>query len=119
VRQIRWFGGQAGHTGRVSDDDFKVELESDRDDVLTVRLDGELDMANADWVDDTLAAAGAHHRRIAVELDAVSFLDSTGIRVLQSLRTRSRELNIEVSFVKPSAAVERVLDAAGLIDLVD
>jgi anti-anti-sigma factor len=103
----------------VSDDDFKVELQSDRDDVLTVRLDGALDIANADWVDDTLAAAGVHHRRIAVELDAVSFLDSTGIRVLQSLRTRSRELNIEVSFVKPSAAVERVLDAAGLNDLVD
>jgi anti-anti-sigma factor len=103
----------------VSDDDFKIELASDRDDVLTVRLDGELDMAHADWVDSTLATAGAHHRRIAVELDAVSFLDSSGIGVLQSLTMRSRELNIDVSFVKPSAAVERALNAAGLTDLVD
>jgi len=103
----------------VSHDDFKVELESAPDDVLAVRLDGELDMAHADWVDDTLAAAGAHHRRIAVELDAVSFLDSSGIGVLQSLTARSRELDIDVSFVKPSAAVERALNAAGLTDLVD
>src|SRR4051794_35273584 len=71
------------HTVAVSDDAFKVELESDPDDVLAVRLDGELDMAHADWVDETLAAASAHHRRIAVQLDAITFLDSAGIRVLQ------------------------------------
>ena len=107
------------HTEVVSDDDFTVELESDQDDVLTVRLDGELDIAHAAWVDDTLAAAGAHHRCVAVELDALSFLDSSGIRVLLSLKSRGRELGINVSFGKPSAAVERTLAAAGLSDLVD
>ncbi len=49
---------EMGHTGSVSEDDFTVELESDPDEVLTVRLDGELDMAHAAWVDDTLGAAG-------------------------------------------------------------
>jgi anti-anti-sigma factor len=103
----------------VSDDDFKVELESDQDDVLTVRLDGELDIAHAAWVDDTLAAAAGNHRRVAVELDALSFLDSTGIRVLQSLKARGRELGISVTLQKPSDAVERALDAAAVTDLLD
>jgi anti-sigma B factor antagonist len=102
----------------VSDDDFKVELESDPDDVLTVRLDGELDMAHASWVDDTLGAAGAHHRHIGVQLDALSFIDSAGIRVLQSLEARGRELGIGVSFEEPSEPVQRALKAAGLTDLV-
>ncbi|MET0143302.1 MAG: STAS domain-containing protein [Ilumatobacteraceae bacterium] len=100
-------------------DDFTVELESNPDDTLTVRLDGDLDMANAEWVDDTLGAAGAHHRRISVQLDQVSFIDSTGIGVLESLETRGRELGIAVSFDKPSDAVRRTLDAAGLRELID
>lgn len=112
-------GPPALHTGFVSDDDFKVELESEPRDVLTVRLDGELDIAHADWIDDTLAAAGAHHRHIVVELDALSFIDSTGIGVLKSLQERSRELGFEVSFEKPSDAVRRALNASGVTELVD
>ena len=108
-----------GHTVGVSDDDFKVELESDPEEVLTVRLDGELDMAHAAWVDDTLGAAGAHHRQIAVQLDGLSFLDSSGIRVLQSLKVQGQRRGIEVRFDKPSDAVQRALAAAGLTDLVD
>jgi stage II sporulation protein AA (anti-sigma F factor antagonist) len=102
-----------------NDDDFSVELGSDPDDVLTVRLDGELDMAHADWVEDTLAAAGAHHRRIAVQLGALTFIDSTGIRVLLSLKARCHELRIDLTFDDPSEAVERALKAAGLTNLVD
>jgi anti-anti-sigma factor len=101
------------------DDDFKVELESHSDDVLTVRLDGELDMAHAEWVEDTLGAAGAHHRQIAVQLDELSFLDSAGIRVLQSLKAQGEELGITVSFQEPSDVVRRALAAAGLTDLAE
>jgi anti-anti-sigma factor len=103
----------------VSDDDFKVELESEPDDVLTVRLDGELDMAHADWVDDTLTAASAHHSCVAVQLDDLSFIDSAGIQVLQSLKAKGDELGISVAFVAPSGAVQRALRAAGLTDLID
>jgi anti-anti-sigma factor len=103
----------------VSDDEFTVELASERDDVLTVRLDGELDMAHADWVDDTLAAASAHHRRVAVQLDELSFIDSAGLQVLQALRAAGNEQGIAVSFEAPSPAVSRALRAAGLTDLVD
>jgi anti-anti-sigma factor len=102
----------------VSEDEFKVELASEPDDVLQVRLDGELDMAHADWVDDTLGAAGAHHRHIAVVLDGLSFIDSSGIQVLQALVGRGRELGIGVSFEDPSDAVQRALKAAGVTDLL-
>lgn len=107
------------HTGAVSDEDFKVELESDANDVLTVRLDGELDMAHSDWVEDTLGAAGTHHRRVAVQLDALSFIDSAGIGALQALKARSDKLGLDVTFEDPSDSVQRALKAADLTELID
>lgn len=101
----------------VSQDDFKVELESHPDDVLTVRLDGELDMAHAEWVEDTLAAAGGHHQQIAVQLDELTFLDSAGIRVLLSLKDQGQKVGIAVFFEKPSDVVRHALAAAGINDL--
>ena len=50
---------------------------------------------------------------------ALSFIDSTGIRVLLSLGARCHELGIDVTFEKPSEAVERALRVAGLADLTD
>ena len=53
-------------------DTFSVEMQSDANDVLTVVLDGELDMADADWVEESLAAAAPHHRRMVIELDKLT-----------------------------------------------
>ena len=105
--------------GVSDDDDFTVELGSNPDDVLTVRLDGELDLAHADWVEDTLRAAAEHHRHVVVQLDAVTFIDSTGIRALQTLQNRGRELGLTVNFEQPSPAVRRALKAAGVSGALD
>jgi len=109
----------AVHNGEMGDEDFTVELESDAESVLTVRLDGELDMANSDWVDDTLGAAGEHHRRIIVQLDALTFIDSAGIGVLQALRARGRPLGIDVTFENPSEPVQRAIEAADTTELIE
>ena len=87
--------------------------------MLTVSLDGELDMADADWVEPTLAAAAPHHRRMEVDLDGVSFIDSTGIRALVTLKQRADVIGLRFGFTHPSDAVRRTLHAAGLHDLVD
>ena len=79
----------------------------------------ELDMANSDWVEDTLGAAGEHHRRITVQLDALSFIDSAGIGVLQTLEARGRPLGIDVTFENPSESVQRALEAADTTQLID
>lgn len=108
------------HTCRVSDDEtFHIEMDSHSDDTLTVALAGELDMADADWVEATLAAAAAHHSRLTIDLSRLEFVDSTGLRTLLTLKQRAKILNIDLRFDKPSEAVSRVIDAAGLHSVLD
>jgi anti-anti-sigma factor len=100
-------------------DTFNVEMQSDANDVLTVVLDGELDMADAGWVEESLAAAAPHHRRMVIELHKLTFIDSTGIRTLLVLRQRADAAGIRIQFRKPSAEVMRTLTSAGLTDILD
>jgi anti-anti-sigma factor len=102
-----------------SDDGFKIELESTPDDVLTVGLEGDLDLAEADWVEDTLAAATPHHRRVDVVLDKVTFLDSGGLRAIVTLVQRAGILHLDLRLCRPSPAVKRTLGAAGLLELIE
>ncbi len=94
-------------------------MDSHSDDTLTVALAGELDMADADWVEATLAAAAAHHSRLTIDLSRLEFVDSTGLRTLLTLKQRAKILNIDLRFDKPSEAVSRVIDAAGLHSVLD
>ena len=99
-------------------DTFNVEMQSDANDVLRVVLDGELDMADADWVEESLAAAAPHHRCMVIELDKLTFIDSTGIRALLALRQRANVADIAVQFRNPTKAVSRTLTSAGLTEIL-
>ena len=101
------------------DDTFHVELDSHQDSTLTVSLAGELDMADATWVEATLATAADHHRRIVIDLSGLEFIDSTGLRSLMTLRQRAQIQSITVEFERPSQAVARAVDAAGLRATLD
>ena len=97
---------------------FHINMDSHDDDTLDVVLGGELDMADADWVEATLATAAAHHHRMNIDLSGLSFIDSTGIRTLMALQQRGVILGIEVHFTNPSTAVNRLLGAASLTGLI-
>ena len=103
------------HTERVSSDGtFHLEMDSHPDDTQTVSLTGELDMDDANWVEATLASAADHHRRMTIDLSALEFIDSTGLRALIALRQRATVRQMAISFENPSSAVLRPLKAAGL-----
>jgi anti-sigma B factor antagonist len=97
---------------------FGVDMESSDNDLLEVELHGELDMAAATWVEDCLAAAAPHHRRLHIDLRKVTFIDSTGLRTLVALRDRAEVLGIELRLANPSDAVKRTLGAAGMTHLL-
>ena len=99
-------------------DTFNVEMHSGANDVLTVVLEGELDIVEADWVEESLAAA-APTVDVVIELDKLAFIDSTGIRALLLVRQRADSAGIRIQFRKPSAAVLRTLTSAGLTDILD
>ena len=70
---------------------------------------GEVDLYTSPGLHEALIAAGACTTRIIVDLQAVTFLDSTGLGVLAGAFTRAREHDGSVSLVGPSGLVREVL----------
>ncbi|MGI8421660.1 MAG: STAS domain-containing protein [Gaiellaceae bacterium] len=79
-----------------------------------VRLQGELDLYNADAVRDALAAVASEApERLVVELSAVSFIDSTALGVLIEARTKLVERRAFL-LAAPRRETLRALEVSGL-----
>lgn len=86
-------------------------------DVYSIYLSGELDLATAGAVDDELIRVQATDAgSIVLDLSGVSFIDSTGIRMLFSAAVRSRADSDRLTLRRGSAAVQRALQLSALID---
>jgi anti-anti-sigma factor len=89
---------------------FRVIVEhADRTTVLGMA--GDLDMAAVADAESRLrqAVAGAP-ARLVVDLSAVTFLDSSGIRLLLQAGALARERGVELSVTRPPAGVWRLLE---------
>jgi anti-anti-sigma factor len=88
-----------------------VSVET-RGDVAVVRLEGEIDLSNAEEVRqsilDASSAAG-----MAIDLSGIAYLDSAGVRLLfevaRALGRRDTRLRLAVS---EGSSVRRILDVA-------
>ena len=81
---------------------------------------GELDLSNDDRLEDEVRAhrrAGA--RRVVLDLRAVTFLDSSALRVLLSLRNAARRDGHELVLVPGPRAVQRVFELSRTRALFD
>jgi anti-anti-sigma factor len=87
-------------------------LRSERDgDVHTIRLFGELDLASAAEVEDELKALEATDAAaIIVDLAGLTFIDSTGIRLLIAAEVRSRADSNRLRVLRGPASVQRVFE---------
>jgi anti-sigma B factor antagonist len=78
-------------------------------------LTGELDMAAAfklePETDRLLSQPGI--RTLRMDLAGISFIDSTGLGALLSIRDRAVQLGIDPQITCASEAVQRLLDATG------
>lgn len=73
------------------------------------RLEGELDMATADDLSQLLRAAAADGGPVLLDLSGISFMDSSGLRVLLEAAELIRGSGSLV-IVHPSAQVRRLLE---------
>jgi anti-sigma B factor antagonist len=78
-----------------------------------LRLSGELDLAAAPRLTDALLDFASAKGEVHLDLTEVSFLDSSGLRVILAL-ARSRVDNGSVVLLDPTAAIMRVLEIAGI-----
>ena len=84
--------------------------------VWTISVTGELDMDTAPRLAAVLSEVTASRpSRVIVELENVSFLDSSGIRELVTAKRDLAELGATLVIGGMSGAVEKVLDVSGLL----
>jgi anti-anti-sigma factor len=88
-------------------------------DVHVIALAGELDLATADELEQEIVRVEATDAdSIVVDLSDLRFMDSTGVRILLSADARSRADGSRLALLRGPAAVQRVFELSGIIDLL-
>jgi len=88
-----------------------VSIEIDEDGAIVVT--GEIDMAAGPIIDAAILAQEQNGRPVVIDLQAVSFIDSSGLRSLlgASRRAQDRQSTVVLRSVGPEVA--RLLDITG------
>jgi anti-sigma B factor antagonist len=87
--------------------------------VHTLQVTGEVDVATTGQLESTaMGAMDTVGRRGVVELDMreVSFMDSSGLRMLMTLRKRAEENDVDLVLRSPSRPVQRLLELTSLAE---
>jgi anti-sigma B factor antagonist len=106
--------------GLIRPEPGELRLTSERDgDMHVIAVSGELDLANGNELQrELLRVEATDARSIVVDLSGLQFMDSTGIRVLLSADARSRADSNRLTLLRGPAAVQRVLELTGVVDLL-
>ena len=95
---------------------LRCEAEELEPGTSTIRVAGEVDADSAArFQQELIAALERAERRLVVDLDAVTFFDSAGIRCLINLRQQADRRGREVVLVMPGRpSVRRALEISSL-----
>lgn len=100
---------------------FSIRVEQP-DGTAHVVLEGELDIATSPGAEAELKRVeGNGARLIVLDLRRLTFMDSTGLRLLVAADSRARESGRRLAIVRGPEAVHRVLEITGLdakLDLI-
>jgi anti-anti-sigma factor len=93
-----------------------LTVRSEREgDVHTIRLSGELDLATADDVQRELERVEATDAdSILMDLSQLTFMDSTGVRLLVTAHARARVDSNRLTLLRGGRAVQRILQLSGV-----
>jgi anti-sigma B factor antagonist len=104
------------HGGPTS---WKVTEVSDLRGDRTLVLHGELDIATAPELVDLLTRLRHHGHAVTLDLAEVTFMDSTGLTTLMDAQVQAERDGWKFAVRRPSSAVRRVFDLAGVGRLLD
>ncbi len=97
-----------------------IEFEDVQDNLRRIYLSERLDVMGTDAIATRFAAlAASAQRRVVVDLTAVSFLTSMGIRaIVSNAKAQQKRGGRMVLFVGDNAQVARVLETTGIGQLI-
>ena len=92
-----------------------VTVATDGDHV-SVSIAGEIDLSNADQVEEEITSAIPNHCTSAsVDLTDVTYVDSVGMRIFFNLVAQLHTAQIELTIIAPpSSPARRIVDISGL-----
>jgi len=95
---------------------LRAELLSDIPDpqATTVKVAGEIDVSNSGALREALEMACEPGRRIVVDMEAVSDIDSSGVNALVAVANQVGDAHQGLSIHQPSPNVSKVLGILGL-----
>jgi anti-anti-sigma factor len=89
------------------------------DGTVSIALEGELDLAGARQLEESLAAAEQESpARMVVDLERLQFIDSTGLRLLLQADARARERGCELVLRPGEPAVQRAFEVTGALTVL-
>ncbi|MCU1371777.1 MAG: Anti-sigma factor antagonist [Ilumatobacteraceae bacterium] len=96
---------------------FSVQIDPGSE-PLRVIADGELDAASAATLAEALAEAPVPASGVALDLSGVSFIDSSGLRVIAAEVQRAETADRPFTVSAASDAVRRIFEMTGLTSLL-
>jgi anti-anti-sigma factor len=97
--------------------EFQVEVRREGS-AAVIAISGELDLASGPRLEVELAALDAGVRLVVVDLRNLEFMDSTGLSIIVRAHQRLAEQDCELSLVRGSPQVQRLLDLTGVAERV-
>jgi anti-anti-sigma factor len=96
----------------------RLSYESHRNDgMVRLALAGEFDLSNASQVEDALKEIERERPALLIlDLRELTFMDSTGLRVMVSADARARDDSRRLAVVQGPESVHRVFRITGLDD---
>ena len=79
----------------------------------TLAVTGELDLDSANKLEEAVREACASGAELVIDLRKVTFMDSTGLRVLIVAGTLCEEMGHELRII-PGEDIQRILEISGL-----
>lgn len=89
------------------------------DGAVRVSLRGELDLASARQLEECFTAIDEQSpTRVVVDLSGLTFIDSSGLRMLLIGDARAREHGYELMLLAGQEPVQRVFEMTGALDVL-
>jgi anti-sigma B factor antagonist len=101
---------------------FSCTFEEGGPDAAWVRLAGEVDLATAPQLEQTLREAQRSARLIVLDLRELTFMDCRGVHVILDAARDARQVARRLVLVRGRANVDRVLTVTGVcahLEIVD
>jgi anti-sigma B factor antagonist len=87
---------------------IEIEVSVDGADVATIAIAGDLDLSTAPELERSLSGVQNNGRPVLLDLRRVSFMDSSGLRVILAADARARSAGSRLVLVEGPPGVQRV-----------